>query len=379
MYHDQCRDAAPAAGYAKLRAMQIILQGSLKQFPLAQLLRFLAEHGHGGTLDVEAKPKRARIFLRDGRLLGAEAAGIGDVISILVDAGMWQSGAFTLLDSVVLPDGATPQDLEVGPLLAEVAQRIEEAKLFPSATMFKVIDSPAQEQLTLTAEDLRLLIRIGHGRSFGELSADRDRFVLADTLRRLQAEGLVQIAQPEMKAGGDVGERTLVTPGDDGKLKTVEERLPEPIPQIPSPFAPDPEPEPAPAPAAAPQSMATVTEQRMPTANELIASLTLDGAAAPAFVLAEESQTIGRDATNGIVVADGSISTRHATITRTKTAFFIEDAGSRNGTFVNGEKVTEKRQLGDNDVIRLGKVIFVFNIAAEIKRGETTAGATPRG
>ena len=43
----------------------------------------------------------------------------------------------------------------------------------------------------------------------------------------------------------------------------------------------------------------------------------------------------------------------------------IEDLQSRNGTFVNGEKVDKPRLLADGDVVRLGKVIMSFNIAQE--------------
>ena len=50
----------------------------------------------------------------------------------------------------------------------------------------------------------------------------------------------------------------------------------------------------------------------------------------------------------------------------------LEDLQSRNGTFVNGEKVTDKRLLADGDLIRIGKVIMTFNIAREAKSGEVT-------
>jgi pSer/pThr/pTyr-binding forkhead associated (FHA) protein len=50
----------------------------------------------------------------------------------------------------------------------------------------------------------------------------------------------------------------------------------------------------------------------------------------------------------------------------------LEDLQSRNGTFVNGEVVKEKRLLADGDLIRLGKVILTFNLAREGKAGEKT-------
>ena len=70
---------------------------------------------------------------------------------------------------------------------------------------------------------------------------------------------------------------------------------------------------------------------------------------------------------------DGSVSSKHARIVRTDDGFVIEDLQSRNGTFVNGERVTEgPRKLNDGDLVRLGKVIMTFNVARETKAGETT-------
>ncbi|MNC97620.1 FHA domain protein [compost metagenome] len=50
----------------------------------------------------------------------------------------------------------------------------------------------------------------------------------------------------------------------------------------------------------------------------------------------------------------------------------LEDLQSRNGTFVNGEQVQEKRLLLDGDLIRLGKIIMTFNVAREGKTGDKT-------
>jgi pSer/pThr/pTyr-binding forkhead associated (FHA) protein len=52
--------------------------------------------------------------------------------------------------------------------------------------------------------------------------------------------------------------------------------------------------------------------------------------------------------------------------------FAIEDLGSRNGTFVNGDRVTEKRPLADGDVVRFGKVLLTFNMAIETRAKDST-------
>jgi DNA-binding NtrC family response regulator len=61
--------------------------------------------------------------------------------------------------------------------------------------------------------------------------------------------------------------------------------------------------------------------------------------------------TAGR-ATIGI--ADRKVSVQHARIVREGQAWILEDAASRNGTFVNGERVS-RRELADSDLIEVGR------------------------
>lgn len=49
--------------------------------------------------------------------------------------------------------------------------------------------------------------------------------------------------------------------------------------------------------------------------------------------------TIGRDPSCDIVIADPYISRKHAKIFYRDDKWYVEDLGSRNGTFVNGEEI----------------------------------------
>jgi FHA domain len=63
----------------------------------------------------------------------------------------------------------------------------------------------------------------------------------------------------------------------------------------------------------------------------------------------------GRDISNDIVLTgDKSLSRFHFQLTVTDGQFFVEDAGSRNGTFLNGTPVTAPRKVGGGDIISAG-------------------------
>ena len=74
--------------------------------------------------------------------------------------------------------------------------------------------------------------------------------------------------------------------------------------------------------------------------------------------------TMGRAQINDIVVEESWVSRQHAIIRRQHNGYWIEDLGSQNGTFVNGERVTDEgRRLRDSDRIELGSggtVCWVF-------------------
>jgi len=74
------------------------------------------------------------------------------------------------------------------------------------------------------------------------------------------------------------------------------------------------------------------------------------------------SYTIGRGRECDVVVQDMSSSRRHAKIivAAGRHALFLEDLGSRNGTFLNGERVRERTRLNDSDRIRIGTSVLML-------------------
>jgi predicted component of type VI protein secretion system len=83
--------------------------------------------------------------------------------------------------------------------------------------------------------------------------------------------------------------------------------------------------------------------------------------------LAGESKTIGREPGNDIVVENLLVSGYHARIDPAGKEFVLTDLQSKNGTFVNGERVTSTK-LKNGDQILIGKHTLVFTLdPAEIQ------------
>lgn len=74
---------------------------------------------------------------------------------------------------------------------------------------------------------------------------------------------------------------------------------------------------------------------------------------APAMWLVDQRFTLGRDKANNLVINDEGVSVFHAEIRQENGKLWLWDCGSINGTFLNGERVTEKRELKAGDVIHL--------------------------
>lgn len=73
---------------------------------------------------------------------------------------------------------------------------------------------------------------------------------------------------------------------------------------------------------------------------------------------------IGRGSDNAIVLGDPLCSRVHATITQQDQVWRIADGDSRNGTFVNGQKIDDA-VLADGHYIRVGSTEFTFHQSAE--------------
>lgn len=74
---------------------------------------------------------------------------------------------------------------------------------------------------------------------------------------------------------------------------------------------------------------------------------------------------IGRDAVNGIVINDPAASRFHLKIKKRGVSYIIQDLGSRNGTYLNGEKIINS-VLKNNDQLQIGATTLTFVHSANI-------------
>ena len=74
--------------------------------------------------------------------------------------------------------------------------------------------------------------------------------------------------------------------------------------------------------------------------------------------------TLGSSDGADIVVVDTSVSRVHALLEHLGGSWFVQDLGSRNGTFVNGERVQVRCVLRPADELRLGRARLVLRGAS---------------
>lgn len=313
--------------------MRVILQGSVRHFGAGELMALFARPTHSGTFDAESGEKRLRLAFREGKIDWAEGTGGTNAQVLIADFVTWTDGSFTFLDGVALPDGATPLQLDPIEVVAAAEKRIADTKrvleLYPDEqTVFRVVPNPKNDLISLRPEELQILLAISGGRSLAQLRADtkRNALELYPIVATLEKGGLIEVAR---------------------ELNPDETQRPQ---------------------APRPKSLSK-RKSGVHYATAIGTLTTGDGTMHP---LLEDVSLIGRVAGNTVILADASVSSRHARVLRTPDGFMIEDLGSRNGTFINGDSVTDKRLLNDGDTVRFGKLLLTFNVAAETRPKETT-------
>jgi hypothetical protein len=358
------------------------LNGSLEAFTISDVLTFLQSARKTGMLTAANGANEAYVFFRAGDLvyaasnqealrLGAillrkkriskeQAAALDDsllrgpvrpgevsvqkqmfaesalaealklqVAEVVFDAFVWREGTFAFYDGFDLPPNAVTITADLPNLIMEGARRIEEweqcLSLLPdSSVVFRVVSDPDMEKITLTSEEWKTLFMVNGQRTLEQLCRD-------------SADDMLHVYR-------------LVW----GLLSS---KLIEPI-------SVETEPEPETKPVTGPVSEAKLSYHDVvkPTVGQLtIVAGTPMGAM---FPLTNPEYLVGRHRDNSIQLMDVGVSSYHARIYRGPDGYVVEDLKSRNGVWLNGNRVFHA-VLKKGDRLRLGSTDLDYTVLFE--------------
>jgi len=90
-----------------------------------------------------------------------------------------------------------------------------------------------------------------------------------------------------------------------------------------------------------------------------------------AFTLSKNEIVIGRDVNADVVINTAEVSRRHSRLHLDAGVYIIEDLGSTNGTFINGQRLTTPVPLRSGDTIMLGEAATLVYEASQFDSGAT--------
>jgi len=376
-----------------------VLQGELSAFGLPDVLTFLSASRKSGTLTAASETKASYFFFDAGALVYAssnqEQFRLGSILlrkkkitadqrdridelmqrgggrfgqlaiqegvltedqlrdflkvqvsEIVYDAFVWNGGTFSFAAETALPDYAVTIAIDLANLIMEGARRIEEweqcLKLLPDQAMiFRVVAAPRDEKITLTADEWRILFLINGQRTIADLCDDSTEEALHvyRVLYGLHSNKLIEVAAPREKE--DLGTATVRQSSPRfGAESTVRDQ------------AQDDD-----------TSLLVSSDARLSYADVVkpsIAQLRIEGEESIVPLTADE-YLIGRHRDNHIQLHDLGVSGFHCRIYRGPEGYAVEDLKSRNGTWVNGERVAHVTLIS-GDRVHVGQQDLVFEI-----------------
>ncbi len=99
--------------------------------------------------------------------------------------------------------------------------------------------------------------------------------------------------------------------------------------------------------------------------------------AGQSFVVAGDGIEIGRAEENRIVLEEDGVSRFHARLLYDNGSLWLRDLGSRNGVFLNDERLVGHKDLRVGDQIRIGNTVFEVRWASEEEPEPDVASEPP--
>lgn len=383
---------------------EAVLHGDISAFRLPDVLTFLSNTRKSGTLTLGSEGNEAWLFFADGALVYAssnqepfrlgsillrkrkitraqrdridelmqrEGGRFGDlavqenvlteeqlrdflkvqVSEIVYDAFVWHGGTFSFTEEMTLPSYAVTIAIDLPNLIMEGARRIQEweecVRLLPDKSLvFRVVTTPRDEKITLTAEEWKILFLINGQRTLDDLceAANEEPLTVYRVVYGLYANKLIEKARTLRTTEEETADATMrqSSPrfGAESTVQDVE--------------------------ADDDTSLLIATDGRLSYADVVrptIAQLRIDNgeAAGRIIPLSEPEYLIGRHRDNGIQIPDLGVSGFHARIYRGPEGYVLEDLKSRNGTWVNGARIFHAT-LNEGDRVHVGQTDLIYEV-----------------
>lgn len=93
------------------------------------------------------------------------------------------------------------------------------------------------------------------------------------------------------------------------------------------------------------------------------------------FILRDGENLIGRSPSSVAILEDQSVSRRHGMLIKTKAGWLLQDAGSKNGCKLNGQKIKEPVNIGHGDIIQVG--IYALRLITKPVSAQEEMAALP--
>ena len=398
--------------------MEKVLEGDLSRIEVPDLLTFLNMGHRTGVLALERTEQETKLFFRDGRpvfatstrddlrlgsmlvrmgkvreevlekaLAGPRKPGrIGhtllaqnvlseaelasclkvQVSEVIFDTFAWRAGVFSFWDGVPPPATAVTLDMDLQNLLMEGVRRIDErhrlSEVFPDLTMaVEAVANPerVKHSVTLTPDEWKVFFLVDGRRSLAEicrLAANPDELASLQILHNLVLAKFVAVGPPVPAPAAETGM------GEDPR-GTSELQDGRPV-ALSAPVAVEfaaavrPRPEDDTREIVTPQAVQYLGHVGKVTVSRL--TLVVAGQET-SFPLTRDTYTLGRHRNNDIVISDPKVSSFHARLDRSPEGFRLVDLKSRNGSYINGERV-ESAQLNTGDEVRLGTALIAYKV-----------------
>ncbi len=96
------------------------------------------------------------------------------------------------------------------------------------------------------------------------------------------------------------------------------------------------------------------------------------------YPLEKNELIVGREQSNDITISDPEVSRRHSRLFFQNGSYVVEDLGSTNGTFVNGQRLTGPYILRPGEMLNFGEHVSVLYEATQIDPNATVVAGSPR-